>query len=526
MTQNFRGFSWQALRPAGPLFALTISSLLAFLIYAMGIVRPLFLPESFPRGRLDGIYIYQNKPYHQVRLLASILAVGLLYLWGWWAVRRLKGKKAQTSAWVIVLAGALGCAAALLFLHPFDAADIFDNIMHGRILAVYGDNPFIQAGKHYPEDPFFRYMAWKNNPSGYGPLWEIMAGFAARMAGDSVVANVLAFKLLPGIFWFASVLLVGFFLSKYVPGQALSGVYLLAWNPMVLYSTFGNGHNDIVMVFWVLLAIWAIQVQRDTIAVLALLAGALVKYIPLLLLPAALWIALSRIRTTRYGGGMQTYAFAAVKYLGVTAVLGLGLIWLTFSPFWAGLETLTVERRTRLYTSSIPAVAYHALAPEWGEDSASQFVSRVAAIATAAFVLWRTWRLGKETPDQQIQFDRRFARASFDILVFYLLVTCLWFQQWYTIWLVGLAAIMTYGRRQRLGAFFSLAAFSKQLIAAPMLFRPRPTFPQPELELRFTLGVLGLPWLYLLGAYYGSVRGVALKSGLETVEFTETRPGE
>jgi hypothetical protein len=452
--------------------------------------------------------------------------LGLLYLWGWWAVRRLRSVKARSIAWIVILAGALACAAALLFLHPFDAADIFDNIMHGRIQAVYGGNPYLQVGRDYPEDPFYKYMAWKVNPSGYGPLWELMAGVAAGSAGDGILANVLVFKLLLGIFWVASVLLVALFLLRYSAEHALSGVYLLAWNPMVLYATFGNGHNDIVMVFCVLLAAWAIQAQRYTAAVLALLAGALVKYIPLLLLPAALWIALEHILRARTGKEGQGGALAAVKYLAVTGVLGLGLVWLAYSPFWIGPETLTIERRARLYTSSIPAVAYQALAPELGDDSAARWVSRAAAVATAAFVLWRTWTLGKNRVDQPDGYGRRFAEASFDILAFYLLATCMWFQHWYTVWLVGVAAILTYGRRQRLGAYFSLAAFSKQLLAGPMLFRPKPELPQPELEIRFTLGVLGLPWLYALAAYFGSKREAGLETMLAPGGISGTRADE
>ena len=184
-----RRFTRWSAYPAGLLLVLTFILLLSGLIYAQWIVRPIFLPESIPSGRLDGLYIHQDKPYHRVRLLVSFLALGLLYLWGWWVVRRLRGGRTQTYAWIIVLAGALACAILLLFLHPFDAADIFDNIVHGRIRAVYNGNPFVQVGKDFPEDPFFKYMAWKKSPSGYGPLWEIMAGFVAGLAGDGIVAK-------------------------------------------------------------------------------------------------------------------------------------------------------------------------------------------------------------------------------------------------------------------------------------------------------------------------------------------------
>jgi hypothetical protein len=493
-----------------PLVALTLTSSLALLIYLYWIVLPLPLPETYSITRLEGIYIYLDKPYHQVRLLISFLTLGLLYLWGWWAIRKVRGRKAKLYAWIITLVGALGCTAALLYLYPFDAADIFDNIMHGRILAVYNGNPFVQFGSNYPGDPFYDYMAWKRSPTAYGPLWEIVAGFTARLAGDGIVANVLAFKLLPGIFWLACVVLIAAFMLKYVPRESLPAVYLFAWNPMLLYATFGNGHNDITMVCWILVAIWAIQARHHTGGVLALLVGALVKFIPLLLVPAAVWIGVKRLFTENSGANIKAIALPAARYLALTALLGLCLVWLVYSPFWQGTETLSIERRSSLYSSSIPAVAYHLLLPEMGKASAAQLVSRIAGVAVAIFVFCRTWRMGKDTADQREDYDRAFAKASFDILVFYLLVTCLWFQQWYTIWLVGIAAMLTYGRRQRLGAFISLAGLFKQLLIGPLLFKPKPILPQPELEIRFTLGVLAMPWLYTLAAYWGPKRTTGL----------------
>jgi hypothetical protein len=489
-----------------PLLSLTIASLLAILIYLYWIVIPLSLPETYSISRLDVNYIYLDKPYHQARLLISFLALGLLYMWGWWTIRKVHGKNAKMYAWVITLGGALCCAAVLLYLYPFDAADIFDNIMHGRILTVYGGNPFVQVGRDYPRDPFFDYMAWEKSPTAYGPLWEIMAGLTARAAGDGIMANVLAFKLLPGIFWLGSILLVAVFMLRYVPQESLSAVYFLAWNPMLLYATIGNGHNDIVMIFWVLVAIWAIQAGHHTSGVLALLVGALVKYIPLLLVPAAVWVGIRRLQNSNSGAGNKAIVLPITKYIALTTLLGLLLVWLFYSPFWVGIDTLSIERRSRLYTSSIPAVAYNLLLPEMGKAGASQLVSQVTTATLTFFVFWRSWRIGRESADQHKTYDRGFAKASFDIMVFYLLVTCLWFQPWYSIWLVGIAAVLTYGHRQRLGAFISLAAFFRQFLIGPLLFRPKPIFRQPELEIRFTLGVLGMPWLYALAAYWSSKR--------------------
>jgi hypothetical protein len=54
-------------------------------------------------------------------------------------------------------------------MYPIDAADIFDNIIHGRIWGVYGANPFQQVAQDFQNDPFYHYVAWRRTTSAYGP---------------------------------------------------------------------------------------------------------------------------------------------------------------------------------------------------------------------------------------------------------------------------------------------------------------------------------------------------------------------
>jgi len=385
---------------------------------------------------------------------------------------------------------------------PFDSADIYDNIVHARILGVYGGNPYLQTGKDYRGDPFFSYMAWKASPSAYGPAWEYAAAVTARLAGDRLIANVLAFKLLPGSLWLASLGLVAVYLKRVAPGQALEGVYLLAWNPTVLYSTWGNGHNDIAMVLWMLLAAWMLARRRYIAVFLAILGGALVKYIPLLILPAAGWIIWAELGDNRQ----------RTRVIILTAIASLVIICLAYSPVWIGLKTLSIERRSQLFTSSIPAVIFHLLEKGGDPKSAARAISMVAAAITGAFALWRGWSARLESTPEALP------RAGFDILTFYLLVTCMWFQQWYTIWLVSLAAVLSTGYRRRFAIFFSLAALSKQLLSGPLIFKPKPIMSQPGLEIVFTLGVLGLPWLYWL-ASYGTARRKAVYPSVTSAEM-------
>jgi hypothetical protein len=452
---------------------------LSLLLYLLAFVRPYNLFELYQRPRLELYDISKDYPMARWLLVAVFLIQGALYWLGWRLAQRTRAR----AAWIVVLGSAAAFSAALLFMYPLDAADIFDNIMHGRILGVYGANPFRQIAARFSEDPFLPYMAWRRTPSAYGPAWEVMAAVTARMVGDNIVANVIAFKLLVAAFLAASVGVVAATLRHLAPERALAGVLWLAWNPVVLYETLGNGHNDIVMVFWILAAAWALLRQRYTLSILSLMAGALVKFVPLLILPAAGLIALRELGNAR----------ARLRFLIVTTFSALLLFALAYGPFWYGIETLGIERRTRLFTASLPAVIYALLQPRMGAEHASSVIGGIAAGLTLLFAIWqgiRAW---------QNRSQLSFVQATFNILMFYLLLTCLWFQQWYAVWPLAIAALLPAGPPVYLAFVLSYATLlAKQLIFGPMFFWIRPLPPKPWRELRFGPTVLGVPWLYAL----------------------------
>ncbi len=452
---------------------------LSVLLYLLAFVRPYNLFDLYQRPRLEVYTLSKDYPMARWLLVAVFLIEGGLYWLGWRLAQRVRGR----TAWMVVLGSAVAFSGALLFVYPFDAADIFDNIMHGRILGIYGANPFRQVAARFSDDPFLPYIAWRNTPSAYGPAWEILAALTARMVGDGIIANVIAFKLLVGAFLAASVGLVAAILHRVAPERALAGVLWLAWNPVVLYETLGNGHNDIVMAFWMLAATWALLHGRYTLSILSLMVGALVKFIPLLMLPAAGLIALRELGSAR----------ARLRFLAVTAVSVLLLMVLAYGPFWYGIETLSIGRRSRLFTASLPAVFYSLLQPRMGTVRASSAIGSVAAGLTVLFALWQAIRAWRD--HSQLSF----VHATFNTLMFYLLLTCLWFQQWYAVWPLTIAALLPPGQPVYLALVFAYATLlAKHLIFGPMLFRARPLPPKPWRELRFGPSVLGVPWLYAL----------------------------
>lgn len=456
------------------------------LVYWLVMVVPAKLVDYYDRPGADGYYLAEAGPQSNSRLILAFLILSLLYGMGWLVAQQAKGR----AAWAVVLGGSVVFGGILLFMQPIDAADVYDYIIQGRILGVYGLNPYTTSPSQFPTDPFHNYAAWRNEPATYGPVWTSLSGLAAALAGDGIIANVLLFKLLAGSFLMAGLLVVAAILRRAAPDTALPRTLLLAWNPVVLYSIWGNSHNDSVMVFFILAAAWAICERRYTLAILALVAGALVKFIPILLLPAAGLIALRELPDWR----------ARLRFVAITGLLAALLFVLFYAPFWGGTESFTLTRRARLFTSSIPAVIYYSFRPELGEKMVANIVNYSALFLTASFAIWQGVRALRNR-----NWDS-FHQASFNILAFYLLATNPWFQQWYTVWLISLAPLLLSGRSVVLALIFGFTALSKQLVAGPLLFWPRPKLPQPALEIQLTLIVLGLTWLYALSLLVHNAR--------------------
>ncbi|HEX2978625.1 MAG TPA: hypothetical protein VHO48_00010 [Anaerolineaceae bacterium] len=475
-------------------WGLYFSVVASLLVYAVMVVRPTPLLTLADRPLLDLLRILQDfDPSILIRLVVAFVLLAGLYVFGWWAIRGLERaadtpearRQLRTSWWVVGL-GAVTAAVLLLYLYPFDAADIFDNIAHGRILSVYGANPFHAVASDFPDDPFLPYVAWKSSPSAYGPLWEAMAGFTARLAGNEIVANVVAFKLLPGLFVALSVALVAAITQRRAPERVLSSVWLLAWNPLVLYETFGHGHNDMAMAVWILAAAWAIDRRRYTLGILALLVGTLVKYIPVLLVPAAGLIALRELPTVRQ----------RARFILVTLISGALLVLAVYAPFWEGVQVLTLDRRSGMFTTSLPSITMRLLEPGLGGDLARLWISRVALALTVVVAIYQAFRAQADSSWLS------FPRAAFNVLVFYLLISVLWFQQWYMVWLVGLAALFPPGPSWALGLFLSMATLTKPFFFGPWVFFWHRPGTKLQEELILSLGVMALPWLAGLVAFW------------------------
>jgi hypothetical protein len=181
---------------------------------------------------------------------------------------------------------------------------------------------------------------------------------------------------------------------------------------------------------------------------------------------------------------------ARLYFLLVTGSATLLLLALIYGPFWYGVEMIDLSHRTQFFTASLPAFFYTWLQPSLGQAQAAALVSRVAVSLTVLFALGQGWRAWRD------HSWLSFSRSAVTTLLFYLLLTCSWFQQWYVTWPLALAVLLPPGPYLYLTLVLGgYTLLSKHIIFGPLIFRLHP-FPREWREIWFPPTVLGLPWLY------------------------------
>ena len=353
--------------------------------------------------------------------------------------------------WLLVTAVGFGLAfnLVLLSMYPADAADVYDNIIRGRMSAIFGLNPLKDTPNQEKQDPFYQFSAWRNVPSAYGPVWEMVAQASVRAVNNSDRnANVVAFKLVGAIGYCITTLFIALALFRIAPRRILIGVYLWMWNPLAVYMTAGIGHNDALMATCILGAVYFVSRRWYVAGTLAAVLGALVKFIPVLLLPLIVVVAFRTLGWRRW-----------LRYLAVSGILGGVLVIGAYAPYWHGWETLRTERRALMYTGSVATVVREFLIPvlDNAAINASPTSTPVtnALLANGTIVLIGLAYIGQlvylwRTPDPSTLI-----RVAARLLLVYLLVASLWFHGWYVIWVLPLVALLEDTPMRRLVMIFS-----------------------------------------------------------------------
>jgi hypothetical protein len=477
---------------------LLLCGLLLALIWHLGFAAPYGL-EAFgqrPRQSIGTLTGFSNAgAYLYIGAMAALFVLHGAAVWLAAQADRHLARRARRWLLVWVAIAGLGFSAVLLPMYPVDASDIYDYILRGRLSAVYGLNPLEQTPSAVPTDPFYRFASWRRTPSAYGPAWELIAHVvSAGTAAASRNAQVLAYKLVAVAGYGLTAVLVSLTLRRIAPQRLVSGSLLFLWNPLVVYMTAGRGHNDAVMTAGLAAAIYCLTRRWYLQALLCAVLGALVKFIPALVIPVIVVVALRDLGRWR---GLRPVLFGLL--------LGGLLAALLYLPYWHGWDTLRTTRRSVMYTGSVATVARQFLMPVFDGAADPSTPARDTPVTAALLANGSLALFGLYALAELVHLWRTYAgvdrvapiRVTARLVLAYLLIASLWFQSWYVIWLIALVAVIENTPVRRLVLMFAYLVTWQSLLYNYFAIQPRGSDRLPWLDLVPVAIYMGYAWAFI-----------------------------
>jgi hypothetical protein len=225
-------------------------------------------------------------------------------------------------------------AATLFWLTPI-TSDLYGYLGQAEQFMSRGTNPLLVAAAEPSALDSSRghlgaphLTAYASSPSIYGPAWVLLTSPAALgprvgVTGLFYLKGLALMAFLGGAWLLERTVRTTAATSTPLEGsqKAVEALYLFAWNPLVLLSAVGDGHNDIVMMALVLMACWLLVRRSWSLAFVALAVSVWIKYIGAILIPL---FGLYALRRARLGHG-RIWARALRGGVGLVALSALVL---------------------------------------------------------------------------------------------------------------------------------------------------------------------------------------------------------
>ena len=409
-----------------------VSGMLYALVYWAQ--RGLYLNGLY--ANIGGVFLF-GVPRDRARLffdagvyLSATIGLFLLYAW---LLRRCEHQLVATP-WSRRLALGFPVLFNLVFLlgRPLLSIDIFSYIAHGYLGTTPGFNPYQDAVRDVINTSFGRGLVlfgWRpvHGVSPYGPLWTQVEILVFQLSQD-VPTVLLMLKAVIVAASLGSAAIIWKILGHVRPKDQLLGTLAYLWNPMIVVEFASEGHNDALMIVFVLLGLYLAVRMWRSFAIASLLMGVLSKFIPLILLPAQIIYLWKRRQNWMH------FALRVILGLG----LGIGIAALLYQPVWIGMDTFQGVReqgRPSFYASTlVPLLVFLQRTRE--ETAAAQLSLLILGGIFALFTLVTSLR---------VHDDDSLLRACASIALAYLLLASPTYWPWYAALPLALMALTPHG---------------------------------------------------------------------------------
>ena len=330
-----------------------------------------------------------------------------------------------------------------MFMLPWTSSDIFYYMGVGELDGVYHQNPyymtmedFYEQNKENIDDEILEKGAnnyWANTTVVYGPIAQLIFKICSTISFKNIDIALLVYKLVNICVHIGSCYLI----YKITNRKKFALIYGI--NPFILLEGIGNVHNDIIIVFFVLLTLYFLIKKKNiylSILFLAIATG--IKYFTILLLPV---IILYHFRNEKKLGKRF---LRCIQY----GIIFLVIFLLEYIMYFKDLNVLfAMMAQTERYAKSIYSVII---------QKSPDYLVYIRASICMLFILYYLKMFIDILTEKNIKIYKIMKKYNISIILFLLILTN--FQQWYLIWLF---ATMMWQKSYMIRGIISISAITE-----------------------------------------------------------------
>lgn len=303
---------------------------------------------------------------------------------------------------------------------PWTSSDIFYYMGVGELDAKYNQNPYyITMRDYYTEneenldDDILVQGAtnyWGNTTVVYGPIAQLFFKACSLLSMKNITVALFIFK-------FTNLLIhiINTYLFYRISGKKKFAI-LYGLNPFILIEAIANVHNDIIILFFVLISLYFLLKRKNLLlSIIALALATGVKYFTILLLPV---VILYHFRTEKR---LSIRFLRCIEYGVIFLVIFAFEYILYFNDYQIFLAMMV---QTSRYQCSIYSVLL-----QYNRD----LLFIVRGIFIVIFFMYYTVMCINLLTEKNIKFYKIIRKYNTALILFLLILTN--FHQWYLIWL-------------------------------------------------------------------------------------------
>ena len=354
-----------------------------------------------------------SKTISTTTYLILFIAITAIYL------RFVIKKSFENIKQVLIYTSIIG--AIFLVMLPWTSSDIFYYMGVGELNSVYGQNPYYVTMKQYYsenkgniQDEVLEQGAhnyWADTTVVYGPIAQLIFSVCAKLSLKNINLCLFIFKLVNLLIHILNCYLI-YKLTKKLKFSVIYGL-----NPFILIEFIGNVHNDIIIIFLILLSTYFLLKKKNlNIAIVFLAIATGVKYFTILLLPVAILYHFRKEKSI-----LKRLA-RCIQY----GIMFLCIFMAEYIIYFRDVNVLTAMLvQNEKYSKSIYSAMYSI---EFLSGIRSKIRDMVFLIFVVVYIKFCIDLL----TTKEIKFYKAIRKYNYCLILFYLSLTT--FQQWYLVW--------------------------------------------------------------------------------------------